>query len=70
MFYSKPHERINSIESLISCGSEAMHTIANGIPENISTRQTEVLKIYKRLNAAMQHKISPIPVCEIPVEWK
>lgn len=33
-------------------------------------RQQEVLKIYKRLNKANQHKINPIPVCEIPVHLK
>lgn len=31
-----------------------------------SGRQAEVLRIYRRLNAAAQHKIQPIPVCHIP----
>ena len=34
----------------------------------LSDRQREVLSIYRRLNAANQHKMNPIPVCEIPVE--
>lgn len=33
-------------------------------------REQEVFKIYKRLNAANQHKVNPIPVCEIPVHLK
>jgi NAD+ synthase len=37
---------------------------------NFSGRQQEVLKIYRRLNRANQHKINPIPVCEIPVHLK
>lgn len=32
----------------------------------LSARQAEVLAIYRRLNAANQHKMVPIPVCEIP----
>ena len=34
-----------------------------------SARQEEVLSIYRRLNKANQHKILPIPVCEIPTEF-
>ncbi|HSJ12699.1 MAG TPA: NAD(+) synthase [Gillisia sp.] len=33
-------------------------------------RELEVLKIYKRLNTANQHKMNPIPVCNIPVHLK
>lgn len=33
-------------------------------------RKLEVLKIYQRRNSANQHKINPIPVCEIPVHLK
>lgn len=36
-------------------------------PEDFSGRQLEVFKIYKKLNTANQHKINPIPICEIPV---
>lgn len=37
-------------------------------PEDFEGRQREVLEIYTRLNQAMQHKINPIPVCEIPLK--
>lgn len=33
-------------------------------------RELEVFKIYKRLNTINQHKINPIPVCEIPDKVK
>ena len=33
-------------------------------------RQQEVLKIYRHLNRANQHKMQPIPVCEIPEDLK
>lgn len=33
-------------------------------------REQEVMKIYRRLNSANQHKINPIPVCNIPVHLK
>ncbi|NQV44029.1 MAG: NAD(+) synthase [Rhodospirillales bacterium] len=32
----------------------------------LDARQTEVLDIYRRLNAANRHKMEPIPVCLIP----
>ncbi|MRN37036.1 NAD(+) synthase [Neisseria sp. N95_16] len=35
-------------------------------PEDFSGREREVLEIYTRLHKAMQHKINPIPVCNIP----
>ncbi len=38
--------------------------------EDFTEREFEVFKIYKRLNRANQHKINPIPVCEIPVHLK
>ena len=34
----------------------------------LTERQQEVLAIYTRLNRANQHKMNPIPVCEIPDE--
>ncbi len=37
--------------------------------QNFSERQQEVLKIYRKLNTANQHKIKPIPVCNIPAEF-
>lgn len=38
--------------------------------EDFSGREKEVFSIYDRLNKAMQHKIKPIPVCEIPENLK
>ena len=36
----------------------------------ISKRKGEVLKIYRKLNKANQHKMQPIPVCVIPESVK
>ncbi len=38
--------------------------------EDFSGREKEVYKIYIRLNTINQHKMVPIPVCEIPKELK
>jgi NAD+ synthase len=38
--------------------------------EILSERQKEVLAIYRRMNAANQHKMKPIPVCVVPKEMK
>lgn len=49
----------------------AMKFIAN--PHDFSLlneRQRTVLDIYTRMNKANQHKMVPIPVCEIPAELK
>lgn len=35
-----------------------------------SGRDLEVYKIFSRMNKAAQHKIQPIPVCDIPEEWR
>ncbi len=37
-----------------------------GNPNSLSPRQSEVLAIYRKLNAQNQHKMLPIPVCLIP----
>jgi NAD+ synthase len=37
---------------------------------NYSDRETEVLKIYHKLNSANKHKMLPIPICIIPKELK
>jgi NAD+ synthase len=37
---------------------------------DFSGRELEVFKIYTRLNKINQHKMIPIPVCEIPTEFK
>ena len=35
-----------------------------------SGRDLEVYKIFSRMHKAAQHKINPIPVCDIPEEWR
>jgi NAD+ synthase len=42
----------------------------NGDETELSNREMEVLKIYRRLNRINLHKMKPIPVCEIPDELK
>lgn len=37
-----------------------------GDENSLSTREKEILNIYRRLNKINQHKMNPIPVCEIP----
>jgi NAD+ synthase len=37
--------------------------------DNFSGRKKEVLKIYTRLNTINQHKMLPIPICEIPKKY-
>ncbi|MBX2828346.1 MAG: NAD(+) synthase [Flavobacteriaceae bacterium] len=39
-------------------------------PNDFSGREKEVYEIYSRLNRINQHKMIPIPVCEIPQELK
>lgn len=41
-----------------------------GNETDLSERQREVLAIYRRFNAANQHKMQPIPVCIIPEELR
>jgi len=38
--------------------------------DDFTGREKEVYKIYIRLNTINQHKMIPIPVCEIPKELK
>ena len=38
--------------------------------EDYSGRDLEVFKIFQKMNKAAQHKIQPIPVCDIPEEWR
>ena len=38
--------------------------------EDYSGRDLKVFKIFQRMNKAAQHKIQPIPVCDIPEEWR
>ena len=48
----------------------AMKNVNNKSIDSMTDRQLEVMKIYNNLNKINQHKISPIPVCEIPEKWK
>lgn len=41
-----------------------------GVEKDLSQRQKEVLRIYRALNKANQHKMIPIPVCKIPANLK
>ena len=38
--------------------------------DNFTGREREVFEIYTRFNSANQHKMNPIPVCEIPEDLK
>lgn len=42
----------------------------DGDETTISDRQTEVLKIFRKLNRLNKHKMEPIPVCLIPKELR
>jgi NAD+ synthase len=42
----------------------------NKTANDFNGREKEVLKIYTRLNTINQHKMVPIPVCEIPTNLK
>ena len=48
----------------------AMKHISSPQTHLFSERQKEVLKIYSQLNKANKHKMLPIPVCEIPDEFR
>ena len=38
--------------------------------DDFSDREKVVFKIYKKLNSANQHKMIPIPICEVPETLK
>ena len=48
----------------------AMQHISSPLTQLFSERQKEVLKIYSQLNKANKHKMLPIPVCEIPEDFR
>lgn len=49
----------------------AMTIAESGMDSNDFTgREKEVFEIYRRLNSANKHKVTPIPVCNIPVHLK
>ena len=41
----------------------------NGEISKLNDRQKTVLAIFKRLNSINQHKMNPIPICKIPVNF-
>lgn len=45
-------------------------TETNYNPADFNARQKEVFAIYTKLHQANKHKMEPIPVCEIPKEFK
>lgn len=40
------------------------------LPDELTSRQQEVMAIYTRMNRANKHKMEPIPVCVIPDELR
>lgn len=49
----------------------AMHQVANGKKaSDLTAREKEVFELYTRLHRANEHKMIPIPVCEIPESIK
>ena len=48
----------------------AMSVYEDYVPEDFQGRNQEVLKIFNKFNRAMQHKIHPIPVADIPDNLK
>lgn len=44
----------------------AMEYLKMGAKENLSGRQQKVLEIYRRFHRANEHKMVPIPVCDVP----
>ncbi|MCC6370620.1 MAG: NAD(+) synthase [Bacteroidia bacterium] len=48
----------------------AMAYIENNENYALTQRQTQVMEIYKARNRANKHKMDPIPVCQIPKEFK
>ena len=40
------------------------------ISKDFSGREREVMEIYEKRHRANLHKMIPIPICEIPKEWK
>ncbi|MGB6083913.1 NAD(+) synthase [Moheibacter sp.] len=49
----------------------AMKAVDRGqISKDFSGREREVMEIYEKRHRANLHKMVPIPICEIPEEWK
>jgi NAD+ synthase len=39
-------------------------------PKRLFGRDLEVYQIFSRMHKAAQHKMNPIPVCDVPEEWR
>ena len=48
----------------------AMKFVETGSNQSLNSRQQEVMDIYSSRNKANQHKMNPIPVCQIPLEYQ
>lgn len=48
----------------------AMNYLESAMDEDLTPRQKQVLRIYERFNSANQHKMRPIPVCQVPESVK
>ena len=48
----------------------AMQYLEKNNSKKLTTRQTEVLTIYNTFHSANKHKMLPIPVCEIPDNFR
>ena len=48
----------------------AMNYTEENLNTELSTREEEVLEIYKVLHQSNKHKMLPIPLCSIPKNWK
>ena len=48
----------------------AMRYLEKKDSKKLTTRQTEVLAIYNTFHSANKHKMLPIPVCEIPNNFR
>jgi NAD+ synthase len=42
----------------------------NAVSDHFEGREKVVFDIYKRLNTINQHKMNPIPICEIPDSFR
>ena len=47
-----------------------MKSIEKKSIETLTSRQEEVLKLYKNLNSKNKHKMNPVPICKVPKALK
>jgi NAD+ synthase len=48
----------------------AMKYTEDNLSTELSEREKTILVIYKRLHQSNKHKMTPIPLCSIPQDWK